>query len=299
MSTKSTPVKKVSAAKAKQSESVVELAPPVQLAPVVEVVAAPPPPAEATKPKKVRAKKETAAAPAEEAAPVAVAPVVAAPIVAAVVPAASTLASVEAASDVAEDDEKRMRPKLRAFNDIYSELSTSVSESYNLLQSAKRGLKSLQSAHNREVHNNTKTRESATRTPTIVFDQELVTYFRKRLPAALLKVTRKGEEFDLSGLNTETRVHRTDVTQLYTAVFKHHKMQNPDDRRNVLYMQDPDLMSLLTSGDLAADLLDDVKQIKEGNYKLTIFNIQRFTNQHLGKVALSLQSVASEEALNA
>lgn len=296
MSTKTTTVKKASASKAKQIESapVVQVAAPVPAPVVVQaavpvVIQAPAPvvQAAATAEPEVKAKKTRAKKAVVAAAPVDVPAVEAAPV------ALATQQAAPAEADV----EKRVRPKLRAFNDIYSELSTSVSESYNLLQNAKRGLKSLQSAHNREVHNTTKTRESATRTPTIVFDQQLVNYFRKRLPVSLLKVTRKGQECDLSDLNTETRVHRTDVTQLYTAVFKHHKMQNPDDRRNVLYMQDPDLLTLLTSGDLSDDLDEDVKAIRDGSYKLTIFNIQRFTNQHLGKVAMPARE--AEESVTA
>ena len=257
MSAKSAPAKKVNAA-TKIAEP--KAAEPV-VTPVIEA------PVEAAKSKKTRAK-----ASKEEAAPAAV-PVVAAP--------------VEEVAEAAEGGEEgRQRPKLRAFNEIFSEVSSSISESYNLLQSAKRSLKSLQSAHNREVHNNSKTRESASRTPTIVFDQPLVAYFRKRLPANMLSVNRKGEHFDLSNLDTDTRVHRTDVTQLYTAVFKHHKMQNPEDRRNVMYLQDPDLVALLTTGKVDASLAEDVDKIKKGTYKLTIFNIQRFTNHHLGKVEL-------------
>jgi hypothetical protein len=264
MSAKSAPAKKVNAA-TKIAEP--KAAEPV-VVPVVEA------PVEAAKPKKTRAK-----AAKEE--PVAAAPAVAAPVV------------EEVAAEAAEaGEEGRQRPKLRAFNEIFSEVSNSVNESYNLLQSAKRSLKSLQSAHNREVHNNSKTRESASRTPTIVFDQPLVSYFRKRLPANLLSVNRKGEHFDLSKLDTETRVHRTDVTQLYTAVFKHHKMQNPEDRRNVMYLQDPDLVALLTTGKFDASLAEDVEKIKKGTYKLTIFNIQRFTNHHLGKVDLPEEEAA-------
>jgi hypothetical protein len=261
MSAKNAPAKKVNVAtKPKIAEPV----------PVPEpVVVAVPAPAEV----KVASKKRATKAPVEE-------PVVAAPVATA---APVVVAPAEVPSEEAEE---RLRPKLRAFNDIFAELSTSVNESYNLLQNAKRGLKSLQSAHNREVHNNTKSRESASRTPTIVFDAPLVSYFRKRLPASLLVVNRKGENVDLSKLDTETRVHRTDVTQLYTAVFKHHKMQDPEDRRKVLYNQDPDLVALLTTGEFSAGLAEDVKKIKDNTYKLTIFNIQRFTNHHLGKVDL-------------
>jgi hypothetical protein len=268
MSTK-TATKKIVAA----ATSTKKIAEPVVVVPEPAPVAAPV--ADVAKPKKARGK-----AAKEEAAPVVAAepePVIAA-----------DEAPVEEAAE-----EGRQRPKLRAFAEVYAELVVSVTEAYNQLQSAKRSLKSLQSAHNREVHNNTKTRESASRTPTIVFDQALVNYFRKRLPTNLLAVNRKGEHFDLSNLDTETRVHRTDVTQLYTAVFKHHKMQNPDDRRNVMYSQDADLVALLTTGGTAAGLAEDVDKIKKGTYKLTIFNIQRFTNHHLGKVDLPEEVTAT------
>jgi hypothetical protein len=266
MSAKPAPSKKVNAT--------AKIAEPVA-APVVVVAAVVPPveaPVEEAKPKKSRAKAAPKEVPVVDQAVVAVEPVA---------------EEVDGAAD-----EGRQRAKLRAFNEIFAEVSSSVNESYNLLQTAKRSLKSLQSAHNREVHNNSKTRESATRTPTIVFDQPLVAYFRKRLPANLLSVNRKGEHFDLSQLDTDTRVHRTDVTQLYTAVFKHHKMQNPEDRRNVMYLQDPDLVALLTTGKFDASLAEDVEKIKKGTYKLTIFNIQRFTNHHLGKVDLPEAVVA-------
>ena len=271
MSDKSAPAKKVNATTKIAEPKVVE---PVVVAPAVEA-----PVEAAPAPKKSRAK--AAKAPKEEvAAPAAVEPVE---------------EVAEAGEPAAAAEEGRQRPKLRAFNEIFSEVSSSVSESYNLLQAAKRSLKSLQSAHNREVHNNSKTRESASRTPTIVFDQPLVNYFRKRLPTALLSVNRKGEHFDLSKLDTETRVHRTDVTQLYTAVFKHHKMQNPEDRRNVMYLQDPDLVALLTTGKIDASLAEDVDKIKKGTYKLTIFNIQRFTNHHLGKVDLPEEAAVAAQ----
>lgn len=272
MSTKSAPKKIVAAATS--NKKITEPAVVVAPAPAPVEVVAPAEPAKAAK--KPRGKAAAKVAPVAAPAPVEVAPVVV---------VEETVAADEASVVApAAGEEARQRPKLRAFTEVFTEVANSVTVAYNHLQTAKRSLKSLQSAHNREVHNNTKTRESASRTPTIVFDQALVTYFRKRLPANLLSVNRKGEHVDLSGLDTETRVHRTDVTQLYTAVFKHHNMQNPEDRRNVMYSQDADLVSLLTTGGMAAGLAEDVEQIKKGTYKLTIFNIQRFTNQHLGKV---------------
>jgi hypothetical protein len=286
MSTKNASAQKkvVNAAQPKIAQPAVAVAEPAATPAAAPVLTAP-----AAAPAAVETK--AAAAPKKRATKAKEEPVAAAAAATPVAESAPVAAS--SAEPAVEDAEERLRPKLRAFNDIFTELSTSVNESYNLLQNAKRGLKSLQSAHNREIHNNSKTRESASRTPTIVFDAPLVAYFRKRLPATLLSVNRKGEHVDLSKLDTETRVHRTDVTQLYTAVFKHHKMQDPEDRRKVQYSQDPDLVSLLTTGEFSAGLAEDVKKIKEGTYKLTIFNIQRFTNHHLGKVDVPEEEVAA------
>jgi hypothetical protein len=186
---------------------------------------------------------------------------------------------------------KRQRPRLRPFAEVYAQISEDINLAYKHLQTASRALKSLESAHNREVHN-TKSRTNTTRTPTIVFDQALVDYFQARLGAAELTVTRKqGEEeivVDLSDLSTETRVHRTDVTQLYNRVFKKYDMRNAEDRRNILYQNDAELVALLTEGaaEVKPELADEVSQILAGTYKLTIFNIQRFTSHHLGKVTM-------------
>jgi hypothetical protein len=57
-----------------------------------------------------------------------------------------------------------------------------------------------------------------------------------------------------------------------------------------MYSQDPDLVALLTTGTVAPALAEDVEKIKKGTYKLTIFNIQRFTNHHLGKVDLPVEA---------
>ena len=60
-------------------------------------------------------------------------------------------------------------------------------------------------------------------------------------------------------------------------------MQDPEDGRIIKYQNDPELIALLTSGNLKPELTADVEAIKAGTFKLTIFNIQRFTNQHLSK----------------
>ncbi len=186
---------------------------------------------------------------------------------------------------------KRQRPKIRSFAEIYESIYDDIDTGYKRLQLAHRALKSLESAHNREVHN-TKSRESSARTPTIVFDQEIINYFRQRLNVDELVVRHKegGEDskvsVSLSELSTDTRVHRTDVTQLYNLVFKKHNMQDPEDGRFIMYQNDPDLVNLLTTGSYDPKLEEEVEQLRQGTFRLTIFNIQRFTNHHLGRVEL-------------
>lgn len=197
--------------------------------------------------------------------------------------------SSENTTKIHVDAKKRRRPRLRQFDDIFAQTQENINTAYKCLLVATRSMKSLQSAHNREVHN-TKNRTNTHRTPTIVFDQELVDYFTSRLDASELTVNRKEGEtetvVDLSGLDTNTRVHRTDVTQLYNKTFKKHNMLNSEDRRYILYKNDPELVHLLTSGDFKAGLNEEVQKIKDGEYNLTIFNIQRFTSHHLSKVEL-------------
>ena len=197
---------------------------------------------------------------------------------------------------------KRQRTKTRSFAEIYQSIAADISAAYKHLQDANRALKSLETAHNREVHN-TKSRESSTRTPTIVFDQALVDYFRSRLsPEELVVHHKEGADgakvaVPLPDLSTETRVHRTDVTQLYNLVFKKHNMQDPKDGRNILYQNDPELVELLTTGDYDKEKLEEeVQQIRDGDFRLTIFTIQRFTNHHLGRVPLPPKSKREEEA---
>jgi hypothetical protein len=194
----------------------------------------------------------------------------------------------------------RQRPKLRSYSELRQQISDDLETAYKSLQSAWRSFSSLESAHNREVAQN-KVRESTHRTPTIVFDQQLVSYYLSRLsPEDLVVSHKEGDakiDVDLSKLTTETRVHRTDVTQLYNKVFKKHSMQDPEDGRNILYSGDRELVALLTSGPYNPSLEADVQAIKAGTFKLTIFNIQRFTNQHLSKVVLPKVEGETEEAL--
>ena len=191
---------------------------------------------------------------------------------------------------------RKQRPRVRPFGEVYASIHEDINQAYKCLQTATRALKSLESAHNREVHN-TRSRTNTQRTPTIVFDQVLVDYFTSRLDPSELSVTRKDGDkditVDLSDLNTETRVHRTDVTQLYNKTFMKHDMRDSSDRRYILYQNDPELVALLTQGDIKTDLSEEVQQILDGTYKLTIFNIQRFTSQHLGKVDLAKRDETS------
>lgn len=208
------------------------------------------------------------------------------PVVAPVVPVAAT-ASESVPAEEQPKKKTRQRPRIRSWDDLHKEISENLKLAYTSLQSVHRMFGSLVAAHNREVHH-TKTRESAHRTPTIVFDEQLVNYFRRRLsPEELVVLRKEGDtrtEVSLADLSGETRLHRTDVTQLYNRVFKKHNMQDAEDGRNILYSGDADLVALLTSGGYKAELETSAQQIRDGTYKLTIFNIQCFTNQHLRKV---------------
>lgn len=235
---------------------------PVAAAPVAA-------PAAATKVSKKSAKAEAAAAPA---------PVESAPV---------ATPAVEEAAAPAEDAPKASRPKNRNYAEIFATVRADVDAAYKHLQSAYRLINSLESAHKREV-THTKTRECGPRKPTIVFDAPLVAYYRARLGAEDLVVSHKegdaSVEVNLGDLSTETRAHRTDVTQLYNRVFKKHKMQDSQDGRNIVYQNDKELVALLTTGGYKPELEADVQAIRDGKFKLTIFNIQRFTNHHLRKV---------------
>lgn len=200
---------------------------------------------------------------------------------------------------------RRQRPKLRPFGELLKEIQLHVDTCYKSVQTIARSLKSLELAHNRDVHD-TKSRENTTRTPTIVFDQALVDYFRTRLSGAgQMTIQHKGDgkdgqekvPVDLSTLSTSTRVHRTDVTQLYTKVFQLHKMTQPDDGRFIIYQNDPQLVSLLTTGSYKPELEDEVQQIRAGTFKLSIFNIQRFTNHHLDRVKVEKTKPADADAV--
>lgn len=254
----------------------------------------------------------SAVAPAVPAAPAAPVEESVAPVlpVAAVLPAVQVQAEVspvatetdEQATATAADEPKkrvRARPRNRAFDELYSEMSGQIASAYKSLQAVSRGFSSLASAHQREVLNKTH-REVSTRTPTTLFDQQLVDYFRARLSNTDLMITRKqGDEtvaVDLSNLTTETPVFRTDLTKLYSLVFKRHGLTKEDDHRNITYQKDSELVSLLTNGTYSADLEAQVQQIRDGTLELNIFNIQRFLNHHLRKLERSEEATVASTA---
>jgi hypothetical protein len=197
-------------------------------------------------------------------------------------------------------DAKKRRPRARPYSEIFAQVYEEINSAYKALQTATRALKALEASHNREVHG-TRSRANTHRTPTIVFDQPLVDYFLSRLDPSELTVTRKGQDgeasVDLSDLSTQKCVHRTDVTQLYNKAFVKHDLRDSADRRFILYQNDPELLALLTQGyseAKQAELQADLDQIKAGTFRLNIFNIQRFTSQHLKKVDMPTKVAETE-----
>ena len=187
--------------------------------------------------------------------------------------------------------------KSRNYDELFSQIRDDIDTAYKRLQSAFRLINSLESAHNRAVSVN-KVRETPKRTPTIMFDTALVNYFRSKLSQDELVVNRKEGKgkttVSLSDLSTDSKLHRTDVTQLYNAIFKKYNMQTPEDGRVI--KADADLIKLLTSEPVKPEMAQDVAAIKAGTFKLTIFNIQRFTNPHLSKFEVPASSPTTPSA---
>jgi hypothetical protein len=194
---------------------------------------------------------------------------------------------------------KRQRPRQRSWDELVQLLDEEIQTAYKAFQNTVKLYKSLKAAHRREV-SHSRNRESTSRTPTSSLDQALVDYFRSRLEVDDFKINRtvtggNKEVVDLRDLDVETRLHRTDVTQLYNNVFARHQLKNPEDGREVLYQKDQDLVSLLTTGVTNPALAEDVQAIKDGTYKLTIFNIQKFTSQYIHKARVVPTEETEEE----
>jgi len=195
---------------------------------------------------------------------------------------------VDESADQPDDKKvKRQRSKPRPFLEIQDQLIVNIEAAYKLLQLCQRDIKALRSAHKTEL-SHSRTRENNARTPTLCLDPVLIAYLRSRLDASDFVVTRKvGDSkvsVDLSGLDKDTPVHRTDVTQLYCAVFAKHNLKDSKDGRNITYQKDSDLVTLLTTGVTNAKLGDDVQAIRDGTYPLNIFNIQKFCSQYFRKI---------------
>lgn len=223
------------------------------------------------------------------------------------VPEPVSVAAESAPAEVATADESgeqaavkarrvRARPRNRAFSELHSEMSADLTNAYKSLQNVVRGFSSLSNAHKREV-SSTVHRESANRTPSALFDQRLVSYFLSRIPAERLRnITRKNgtteTTVDLSGLTSSTRVFRTDMTKLYTMAVDCHGCTDPADHRVILYQKDPELVALLTTGNYNHEYEAEVQQIRDGTFKLNIFNIQRFLGHLVSKAPAEVEETA-------
>jgi len=207
---------------------------------------------------------------------------------------------VKTESTEAEKKPRRKRPAQRPFEEVCPENEEKLTVAYKNLQEARKLFGQLHSSHKKAV-SNSKTHQSVARTPTILFDQDLVDYLLARLDANELVVSRRTstgkEDVTLASLTPETRLHRTDVTKLFSKVFEKHSMLDSNDRRVIRYQDDSDLVHLLTTGNLDPKYQTDVDAILAGTHRLTIFNIQRVISQHLGKVeAAEATEPAAEEA---
>jgi hypothetical protein len=266
---------------------------PVVVAPAVVQVA---PVAVAPEVKVTKAVVAPQAQPVVAVAPQVVAPapqvaVVPAPEDGKVVPTITKASKIQVTAKLSSEDDKKQsvkaRPRNRPFNELYDEMNTELQVAYKALQNVTRAFRSLTSAHKREVTNKVH-REPSSRTPTALFDKPLVDYFLSRLSAEDLQITRKqGDQVvkvDLSGLTENTPVFRTDLTKLYSLVFKKHSLEKENDRRQVFYQKDEALVSLLTTGNYNPKLEEQIQQIRDGTLDMTIFSIQRFLNHHLSKI---------------
>ncbi len=108
-------------------------------------------------------------------------------------------------------------------------------------------------------------------------DQEFIDWIRQRLDDDELVIIERNREFrTLLDLSTETLLHRTSISQLYNTIFKKWNMRDPTDQRYILYQGDRELVNLLTTGSYSSQLEEQVEQIRNGTFRLSIFNIVRF-----------------------
>lgn len=100
-------------------------------------------------------------------------------------------------------------------------------------------------------------------------DEELVNYVKKHL-------SKKDLQINGTELNTDTIVSICDITRLFAKIIMQNKMHDPTDTRRILYQTDKDLVNLLTKN---SGFYTD--EIRDGTFRLNIFNIQRFLIPHL------------------
>ena len=103
----------------------------------------------------------------------------------------------------------------------------------------------------------------------------MVNYFRTRLTSDELHVYRNSSEVDLSDLNTSTKIYRVDIISLLNTVFVKHDLRDGEDKRRINYTKDQLLWELLTSEEPLET------EIRNGTYKVTIFNILKFCARHI------------------
>lgn len=218
------------------------------------------------------------------------------------VAAAEVAAKEVAPKKEVSEEEKKARLERRAahrkqpFEEVYKELDEELKRSYLALQRVSRGFSRLRTAHSREATTKTK-REVKSRTPSALFDQTLLDWLHARLDDSEFVIQRteanQKVEVDLSKIDTNTPVYRTDLVKLYTKIFSKHKL-NPVivsedgktskvDRRFIDYTKDKELTKLLTEG-LPAKYASESAEMKAGTFKLDIFNIQKFLTHHITKV---------------
>lgn len=175
------------------------------------------------------------------------------------------------------------------YQSSYDEIKQLLSEAFKAIQVANRMFKKLESQHNRTIATVVKKPKrkvnSVRRTPNVLMNKDIISFFKSRLEPEDWIITRKsnGEEsqVNLSKINTKTPVYRTDVTQLFHKVFRKHNLLNEEDRREIVYGRDKGLVKLLTSGTPEPKYQHIIDGIKDGTIRMTIFNIQCVTNQLL------------------
>lgn len=204
-------------------------------------------------------------------------------------PTVSESTATEPTVNDSSTTESKAKAKTREFEEMYSQCLQELDTCLTSLKQARRELISLNKEHKRSQRKTSKSKTDKTerkpRRPTTLFSQSLVDYVRRNLDNSELVISRKEsgkqKEVDLSDLDTETPVHRTDVNKIMKKIFAKKGMA---DGINLRYSKDSDFVQLLVDGH---DDQSEVDALKSGQYELTYFNINRFVNKHLRKLPAS------------